>query len=46
MFMPKNLVQTVVRFEILPLILFAILVGAAGTQLADELRKNCGTSTS
>lgn len=36
MFMPRNLLQAVVGFQILPLILFAILVGAAGTQLAAE----------
>ncbi|MBK9140257.1 MAG: dicarboxylate/amino acid:cation symporter [Verrucomicrobia bacterium] len=38
MFMPRNLLKAVVEFQILPLILFAILLGAAGTQL-DELRR-------
>lgn len=36
MFMPKNLLQSVVEFKILPLILFALLLGAAATQLAKE----------
>ncbi len=39
MFMPRNLVQSVVQFQILPLILFAILLGAAGTQMAEDRRK-------
>ena len=39
MFMPRNLMQSVVQFQILPLILFAILLGAAGTQMAEERRK-------
>jgi Na+/H+-dicarboxylate symporter len=39
MFMPRNLVQSVVNFQILPLILFAILLGAAGTQMAEDRRK-------
>ncbi len=34
MFMPRNLLKAVVEFQVLPLILFALLVGAAGTQLA------------
>ncbi|WP_243649347.1 dicarboxylate/amino acid:cation symporter [Luteibacter rhizovicinus] len=44
MFMPKNLFGAFVGFsrdslgEVLPLILFAILVGAAGTQLGEERR--------
>ncbi len=38
MFMPRNLLQSVVGFEVLPLILFAILIGAAGTQMTDERR--------
>lgn len=44
MFMPKNLLGAVVGHtntvigEVLPLIVFAILVGAVGTQLADEKR--------
>jgi Na+/H+-dicarboxylate symporter len=33
MFLPKNLLKSVVEFQLLPLILFAGLVGAAGTQL-------------
>jgi Na+/H+-dicarboxylate symporter len=39
MFMPRNLMQSIVQFQILPLILFAILLGAAGTQLAEDRRK-------
>lgn len=39
MFMPRNLIESVVQFQILPLILFAILLGAAGTQMADSRRK-------
>lgn len=38
MFMPRNLLKSVVEFNILPLILFAILVGAAGTALAPGQR--------
>ncbi|HUG09619.1 MAG TPA: dicarboxylate/amino acid:cation symporter [Opitutaceae bacterium] len=33
MFMPRNLLLAVVNFQILPLIVFALLVGAAGTQM-------------
>jgi DAACS family dicarboxylate/amino acid:cation (Na+ or H+) symporter len=36
MFMPRNLLLAVVNFQILPLIVFALLVGAAGTQLDDQ----------
>lgn len=39
MFMPRNLLKAVVEFQILPLILFALLTGAAGTQLPDEPRR-------
>ncbi len=45
MFMPKNLFGAVVGHnnnvigDVLPLILFAILVGAVGTQLAEEKRR-------
>ena len=45
MFMPRNLVGTVAGFsrtglgEVLPLILFALLVGAAATRLPDEPRQ-------
>jgi Na+/H+-dicarboxylate symporter len=45
MFMPKNLFGAVVGHtntvigDVLPLILFAILVGAVGTQLADDRRR-------
>ena len=45
MFMPKNLFGAVVGHnnnvigDVLPLILFAILVGAAGTQLSEEKRR-------
>lgn len=38
MIMPRNVLRAVVDFQILPLILFAILVGAAGLQL-DEARR-------
>jgi len=38
MFMPRNLLRAVVDFEILPLILFALLLGAAGTQLRADHR--------
>jgi len=38
MFMPRNLAKAVVDFQVLPLILFAILLGAAGVQL-DESRR-------
>lgn len=43
-FMPRNLLKAVVEFEILPLILFALLLGAAGTQLpeAERLRLQSG----
>lgn len=37
-FMPRNLLKSVVEFQILPLILFALLTGAAGTQLPDDHR--------
>lgn len=45
MFMPRNLLGAVVGHtnttigDVLPLILFAILVGAAGTKLADDQRR-------
>jgi Na+/H+-dicarboxylate symporter len=39
MFMPRNLLKAVVEFQILPLILFALLTGAAGTQLPVEQRQ-------
>ena len=39
MFMPRHLMQSVVNFQILPLILFAILLGAAGTQMAEARRQ-------
>jgi DAACS family dicarboxylate/amino acid:cation (Na+ or H+) symporter len=39
MFMPRNLLKAVVEFQILPLILFAILLGAAGTQLNERHRR-------
>jgi Na+/H+-dicarboxylate symporter len=39
MFMPRNLLRAVVDFQILPLILFALLVGAAGTQLRSQYRQ-------
>ncbi len=36
MFMPRNLLKSVVDFQLLPLILFALLVGAGGTRLAER----------
>lgn len=39
MFLPRNLLKALVDFQVLPLILFALLLGAAGTQLADEQRR-------
>ncbi len=39
MFMPRNLLGAVADFQILPLILFALLVGAAGTLLPDHRRR-------
>lgn len=38
MFMPRNLLKAVVDFQVLPLIVFALLVGAAGTTLRDDHR--------
>ncbi len=38
MFMPRNLLKSVVDFQVLPLILFALLVGAAGTSLREGHR--------
>lgn len=38
-FMPRNLLKAVVEFQILPLIVFALLTGAAGTQLPDDHRR-------
>ena len=40
MFMPRNLLKAVTDFEMLPLILFALLFGAAGTRLAEEHRRS------
>jgi dicarboxylate/amino acid:cation (Na+ or H+) symporter, DAACS family len=37
-FMPANLLRAIVDFQVLPLILFALLVGAAGTGLSDDRR--------
>lgn len=39
MFLPRNLGKAVVDFQVLPLIVFAILLGAAGTQLPDDHRE-------
>jgi DAACS family dicarboxylate/amino acid:cation (Na+ or H+) symporter len=39
MFMPRNLVKAVVEFQMLPLLVFALLVGVAGTQLAPDYRR-------
>src|SRR6185295_7482523 len=38
MFMPRNLLAAITDFEVLPLIVFALLVGAAGTTLSDVAR--------
>lgn len=38
MFMPRNLVKAVTEFQVLPLILFALLLGAAGTKLNEARR--------
>ena len=40
MFMPRNLLKSVTEFEILPLILFALIFGAAGTLIAEEKRRS------
>lgn len=39
MFLPRNLLKSIVEFQLLPLIIFALLVGAAGTSLADDKRR-------
>jgi len=39
MLMPRNLPKSIVDFQILPLIVFAILVGAAGTHLVEKRRQ-------
>ena len=39
MFMPRNLLKSVVEFQLLPLILFALLAGAAGTRLREPERQ-------
>jgi Na+/H+-dicarboxylate symporter len=36
MFLPRNLLQAIVNFQLLPLILFSLLVGAATTYLPDH----------
>jgi Na+/H+-dicarboxylate symporter len=38
MFMPRNLLGAVADFQMLPLILFALLTGAAGTRLSEDAR--------
>lgn len=38
LFMPRNVIKAVVEFQILPLILFAMLIGAAATGLGNERR--------
>ncbi|MDA1275797.1 MAG: dicarboxylate/amino acid:cation symporter [Verrucomicrobia bacterium] len=43
MMMPRNLLRAVVDFQVLPLILFAILLGAAGTQLDPDNRQRMQT---
>jgi len=44
MFMPRNLLKSVVEFQLLPLILFALLVGAAATQLSEAHRRGVATA--
>lgn len=44
MFMPRNLLKAVVDFQVLPLILFALLLGAAGTQLSEDYRLKLQTT--
>jgi Na+/H+-dicarboxylate symporter len=39
MFLPRNLLKSLVEFQVLPLIVFALLVGAAGTQLPEGSRR-------
>ncbi len=43
MFLPRNLLKSVVEFQVLPLIAFALLLGAAGTQLSDAHRRQLQT---
>jgi DAACS family dicarboxylate/amino acid:cation (Na+ or H+) symporter len=43
MFLPRNLGKAVIDFKVLPLIVFSILLGAAGTQLPDENRRRLQT---
>jgi DAACS family dicarboxylate/amino acid:cation (Na+ or H+) symporter len=38
-FLPRNLLKAVVDFQIMPLIVFALLVGLAGTQLREDRRR-------
>lgn len=38
MFLPRNALRAAVDFQVLPVILFALLLGAAGTQLSDAHR--------
>jgi Na+/H+-dicarboxylate symporter len=42
MFMPRNLLGAVIGFQILPLILFALLFGAAGTGLKQDQQEKLG----
>jgi Na+/H+-dicarboxylate symporter len=44
MFMPRNLLQSIVEFQLLPLILFALLVGAAAAQLPETSRLQTATA--
>lgn len=39
MFMPRNILKAVVEFQILPLILFALLIGAAATESTTSRRE-------
>jgi DAACS family dicarboxylate/amino acid:cation (Na+ or H+) symporter len=43
MFFPRNLARAVVDFQVLPLIAFALLLGAAGTRLPEEHRRKLQT---
>lgn len=43
LFLPRNFLKALVEFQILPLILLALLTGAAGTQLAEARRHQLQT---
>jgi Na+/H+-dicarboxylate symporter len=43
MFLPANILKSVVEFQVLPLIVFALLLGAAGTSLSEGHRARMQT---